>query len=273
MGNWHGQERMVVRSYGSGRLGLDWRICEIEGRASLSLSVCDVCWQRQGHIHAANPLGETARICKLERKTCVLGYWHHRAIWSKRDTTGTRDSFQAKDSHQAIHCQSRGPGASLVTTAACCPVKEGALTIRFWRARPASASIQDAYMAFPARSLPRIPVMSPMPPLQEGDALPWCHLPPACVRCCRVVSLRCRAAQWSKPPRARPSETSSPPLPLLCPLSLFASNPVIPPQIPPSVTLIPRATSSTRNELHLTHSYATLPYPPAITLHLHHHGV
>jgi hypothetical protein len=160
-----------------------------------------------------------------------------------------------------MHCQSRGPGASLVTTAACCPVKEGALTIRFWRARPASASIQDAYMAFPARSLPRIPVMSPMPPLQEGDALPWCHLPPACVRCCRVVSLRCRAAQWSKPPRARLSETSSPPLPLLCPLSLFASNPVIPPQIPPSVTLIPRATSSTRNETTphplLRHSHTT----------------
>jgi hypothetical protein len=102
-----------------------------------------------------------------------------------------------------MHCQSRGPDASLVTTAACCPVKEGALTIRFWRARPASASIQDAYMAFPARSLPRIPVMSPMPPLQEVTPCLGATFHPRA--CAAVVSCRCVAGQPNGQNRLAPA--------------------------------------------------------------------
>jgi hypothetical protein len=79
MGNWHGQERMVVGTYGSGRLGLDWRICEIEGRASLSLPPVTFVGRDKATSMPRIPW-ETARICKLERKTCVLGYWHHAAI-------------------------------------------------------------------------------------------------------------------------------------------------------------------------------------------------
>ena len=34
---------------------------------------CDVCWQRQGHIHAANPLGDcTSTVCRLKRKHVCL---------------------------------------------------------------------------------------------------------------------------------------------------------------------------------------------------------
>jgi hypothetical protein len=65
MGNWHGQERMVVGSYGNGRW--DWTGGSARSKAVRLL----VCWQRQGHIHAANPLGDCTYMQAGKENMCA----------------------------------------------------------------------------------------------------------------------------------------------------------------------------------------------------------
>ena len=144
--------------------------------------LCDVL------LAASMPLGRL----HAAKETCALLLLA--SSISKRDTAGTRDSFQAKTvvKQSIANRQTRGPGASLVTTASC-PVKEGALTIRFGGPdlRPQASKI-NSWRFQHGPCTPRIPVMSPMPPFQPALVLPSTHqnrLLPASQKHLRLLSL------------------------------------------------------------------------------------
>lgn len=81
---------MVVRSYGSGRW--DWTGGSARSKA-VRLLACDVCWQRQGHIHAANPLGDCTYM-RVGKETCVLGYWHR--MFAVNETQQEQETLPSK---------------------------------------------------------------------------------------------------------------------------------------------------------------------------------